>query len=245
MSTATLSPFEISKYFRDHAPADARQGMRGYLLRMLLDLARLRGKERGSCFPSLAYLAEKAGRSVRHVRRLLAELEGLGEIKRVYRKRADGGWSSSIYEMRGLLSWAAKNVRRVPDTHGRKPEDTKLSNPAQGGKSSFGKKRAAASRSIASNAPVEGAGYAVKMKRAETIQQPSVAITAPPAQSAPKWKALTPEQVEEARNGCNPVRWDRLRLEAGLDGVAHEDLSAAAAHRWRADAIMTGIKLMT
>ena len=235
MTTTTLTPFEVARYFRDHTPAPARRGLRGYLLRMLLDLARLRGKERGSCFPSIPYLAEKVGRSVRHVRRVLAELEALGEIKRVYRKRADGGWSSSIYELRGLISWAAENVRRVPDKHSRKPEGTRFSNPARGVKSDFRKAQAASQRHAPASAPADRAGYAKTGLNG---------VLSDPVGSAPKWRALSAAQVEEARSGCDPIQWERLRLAAGIDGVGAGDLDAAAAHRWRAGAILRGVQLV-
>ena len=234
-TTTALSPFEVARYFRDHAPAPARRGLRGYLLRMLLDLTRLRGAERGSCFPSVPYLAEKVGRSVRHVRRVLAELEALGEIKRVYRKRADGGWSSSIYELRGLLSWAAENVRRVSDTHSRKPKATKYSNPARGGRSGFVKAQAAPSRPTPASAPADGSGYAGKG---------STALSGDPSAFPVKSRALSPEQVEEARTKCDPVRWSRLLIEAGIDGATGDDLAIGAARRWRADAIMSGVQLV-
>ena len=235
MTTNTLTPFEVARYFRDHAPAPARRGLRGYLLRMLLDLTRLRGAERGSCFPSVPYLAEKVGRSVRHVRRVLAELEALGEIKRVYRKRADGGWSSSIYELRGLISWAAKNVRRVPDKHSRKPEGTKYSNPARGGKSVSGDRQAASYRPEQASAPVASPIGAEKGQSG---------FLRDPAPSPVKSRALSLEQVEEARAKCDPVQWSRLMIEAGIDGATGDDLDIGAARRWRAGAILRGVQLV-
>jgi len=235
MTTTTLTPFKLSEYFRDHAPGAARSGMRGYVLRLLVDMARLRGREAGTCWPSVAYLAEKVGRSVRHVRRMLSELERLGEIERIPQRRADGGHGSNLYRLRGLISWAAKNVRGVSDKGDRKTPYGKKSNPARGGQSNFRKAQAAMQRPSPASAPVDGAGYA---KNALT------GVLRDPVASAPKWRALSPAQVEEARNGCDPVQWERLRLSAGIDGVAGDDLDAAAAHRWRADAILRGVQLV-
>lgn len=234
-TTPPLSPFEIARYFRDHTSAPARKGLRGYLLRMLLDLTRLRGAERGSCFPSIPYLAEKVGRSVRHVRRVLAELETLGEIKRVYRKRADGGWSSSIYELRGLLSWAAENVRRAPDINSRKPKATKLSNPARGGESNFKRMRDATLRPAPASAPVA---------RPEPAEKGLSGVLSDPSAPLVRSRGLSPEQVEEARAKCDPVQWSRLLIEAGIDGATGDDLTIGAARRWRADAIMQGVQLV-
>lgn len=232
MTTQTLTPFDAAKYFKQ-APANARRGLRGYILRMLLDLARLKGKERGTCFPSVSFIAETVGRSVRHVRRCLAELEAIGEIKRVYRKRADGGWSSSIYELRGLISWAAKNVRRVSDSKARKSYYVKDSNSLRRSQYGFsGSQTATPCPSLATPAPSSGVGNAEKGLNG-VLSDPS----RPPA----KWRALTAEQVKDAQASCDPVQWDRYRLSAGLDGVSADDLDAAAAHRWRSDAILRGV----
>ncbi len=233
--TTTLTPFEASRYFRDHAPGAARSGMRGYVLRLLVDMARLRGRDAGMCFPSVSYLAEKVGRSVRHVRRLLAELETLGEIQRIPQRRADGGYSSNLYRLRGLLSWAAKNVRGASDKGSRKTPYGKNPNPARGGQSDSGKAQAAPARAPLPSAPSARAGRA---------ENSLAGVLSDPVASPVKWRALSPAQVEEARSGCDPVQWERLRLSAGLDGVASVDLDAAAAHRWRAGAIMRGVQLV-
>lgn len=107
--------------------------------------------------------------------------------------------------------------------------------------------------------PVERSGYAGKGYKpscgaptrpvapsgGDDTGKPIAAFSGDPSPSpAPKWRALSPEQVEEARNGCDPVEWQRLRLSAGMDGVGSDDLDAAAAHRWRAGAIMRGLELV-
>jgi len=118
MTTKPLSPFDLTTYFRDHAPATARAGMRGYVLRLLVDMARLKGPERGMCWPSISYLADKIGRSARQVQRLLRELETLGEVERVVQRRKDGGQSSNLYRLAGFLAWIDAPAARKP----RKPK---------------------------------------------------------------------------------------------------------------------------
>lgn len=231
----TLTPFEASRYFRDHAPGAARSGMRGYVLRLLVDMARLRGCNAGMCFPSVSYLAEKVGRSVRHVRRLLAELEALGEIQRIPQRRADGGYSSNLYRLAGLISWAAKNVRGASDKGSRKTPTGSNSNPARGDKSDFRKAQAASPRPALPSAPVAQAGRA---------ENSLTGVLGDPSALPGKSRALSPAQVEEARVKCDPVRWSRLLIEAGLDGATGDDLDIAAAKRWRADAIVKGVRLV-
>lgn len=228
----TLTPFDAARYFRQ-VPATARRGLRGYVLRVLLDLARLKGEERGTCFPSVSYIAETVGRSVRHVRRCLAELEATGEIKRVYRKRADGGWSSNIYKLNGLISWAAENVRRVSDKRVRKSYSVKESNSLRRSQSGF------QGRSASSPCPSQAAS--VPLARAGTAENGLKAVLSDPERPPAKWRALSPQQISEAQTGCDRVQWNRYRLEASLDGVAVADLDAAAAHKWRADAILRGV----
>ena len=228
----TLTPFETSKYFRDHAPGAARSGMRGYVLRLLVDMVRLRGRDAGMCWPSVSYLAEKVGRSVRHVRRLLAELEALGEIQRIAQRRADGGYSSNLYRMAGLISWAAQNVRGVSDKGNRKTPKGKIYNPARGGQSVSDKAQAA---------PVRPPLPSVPVARPVTAENGLTGVLSDPVRSAPKWRALSPAQIEEAQRLCDPDEWKRSRMAAQLDGVAPVDLDAAAAHKWRAGAIMAGL----
>lgn len=136
-----LTPFRTITYFHDHVPLDAKRGMRGYVLRMLLDMIRLKGSEMGTCFPSVATLAHQAGRSVRHIRRTLAELEALGIIRREPRRRKDGGYGSNIYRLTGLIEWANKNVRGVSDKDGRITSYRKNKNPRRGGYSMFFKNK--------------------------------------------------------------------------------------------------------
>lgn len=237
-----LSPFQLASYFRDHAPARARHGMRGYILRALIDLVRIKGADRGTCFPSVAYLAEMVGRSVRHVRRCLAELEALGEIKRIYRKRGDGGWSSSLYELRGLMRWV-KNVRRVSDKHGRKTPTERNITPARGVKSDSRKGNRAPPCPASHNAPVAVTGRGLEGYGALSAQRRPMALGERPTPSPAKSRGLTTAQIEEARAGCDPARWARLRMDAGADGAMGDGLDEGAARRWRADAIVRGVQL--
>ena len=235
MTTTTLTPFQVSAYFRDHAPATARRGMRGYVLRLLLDMVRLRGANVGTCWPAVEYIAKMIGRSPRQVQRIIRELETAGEVERVSQRRKDGGFSSNIYRLRGLISWAAKSVRGGGDTRTRQTPIGKKYNPARGGRSDSGKAQAAPPRSPLPSAPSARAGRA---------ENSLTGVVSDPVASPGKWRALSPAQVQEAKAGCDPVQWERLRLSAGLDGVASVDLDAAAAHRWRAGAIMRGVQLV-
>lgn len=242
-ATKALSPFQLASYFRDHAPATARRGMRGYILRALIDLARIKGPDRGTCFPSVAYLAEMVGRSVRHVRRCLAELEALGEIKRIYRKNADGGWSSTLYELRGLLRWF-KNVRGGADKHGRKSPTERDLTPARGVKSDSKGGQAAPPCSAPPTAPVAVTGQG--LEKSEPVgtfsaQYRSTALGGHSTASPVKSRKLTAAQIEEAKAKCDPARWARLLIDAGTDGATGDDLAEGAARRWRADAIMRGL----
>lgn len=234
-NTPSLTPFHLSAYQRDHMPDAARRGMRGYVLTVLISMAGLKGNNRGMCYPSIAYLAKKVGRSVRHVRRLLAELERMGEIQRIAQRRADGGHGSNIYQLRGLLSWAAKNVRGVSDKAVRKTPYGKNHNPARGGSSVSRKTTAAPSRPATGSAPVARPVSAGK--------GPSGFLRDPAPSPAPR-RGLSPEQVEEARAKCDPVRWARLLVEAGMDGATGDDLQEGAARRWRAAAILRGDDLV-
>jgi len=234
-TTTALSPFDLAAYFRDHAPAAARSGMRGYVLRLLIDMARLKGSERGTCWPSVTYLAGKIGRSARQVQRLLRELETLGEVERIVQRRQDGGQSSNLYRLRGLIGWASKRVTPPGDSRARQTPTGRIKTPARGVKSDFRKAQAASQRHAPASAPADRAGYAKTGLNG---------VLSDPVGSAPKWRALSAAQVEEARSGCDPIQWERLRLAAGIDGVGAGDLDAAAAHRWRAGAILRGVQLV-
>lgn len=66
-------------------------------------------------------------------------------------------------------------------------------------------------------------------------------VLSDPSASPVKSRALSPEQVDEARAMCDPVQWQRLLIEAGIDGATGDDLDIGAARRWRADAILRGV----
>jgi len=84
----------------------------------------------------------------------------------------------------------------------------------------------------------------VPLARAEVAEKgPSGFLSDPAPSPAPK-RGLSIEQIEEARAKCDPVRWSRLLIEAGIDGAKGDDLDLGAARRWRADAIMAGVPLV-
>jgi len=141
----TLTPFMLSKYFRDHTPASARRGMRGYILRILVDMVRLRGPNTGMCWPSVEYLATMIGRSARQIQRLLRELENLGEVQRIAQRRKDGGYSSNLYRLKGLISWATGNVTTPGDTRATKTSSKRTITPARGVNPGSGEKKRASS----------------------------------------------------------------------------------------------------
>jgi len=254
----SLTPFKLSEYFRDHAPATARRGLRGYILRVLLDMTRLRGPNFGMCWPSVEYLADMTGRCARTVQRVMRELEATGEVERIPQRRKDGGYSSNLYRLKGLISWARKMSPPPGDKRATKTPYGKKSNPARGGSSVHGKTQAAPSRHAPASARADGPGYAGKgstplsgdparpdaASGTNGAGNPLSGVLRDPVAPVAKWRALSPAQVEEARAGCDPVRWERLRLAAGIDGVTGDDLDAAAAHRWRADAILRGVQLV-
>jgi len=66
-----------------------------HLLRAIVDYC----NDAGTCWPSVATLADDTGISDRHIRRLLRELETGGWIAISARKRSDGSCTSS------LISW--------------------------------------------------------------------------------------------------------------------------------------------
>lgn len=122
----------------------------------------------------------------------------------------------------------------------------------------LGKGQVAPSRPAPRSAPVDRPGHAENGKGPKPpygAPRPSVALSGHPApcpvpkagtavQNAPApSRALSPAQVEEARAGCDPVRWERLKMAAALDRTPAERIEEAAARRWRADAIMRGVQL--
>lgn len=234
--TLTLTPFTRSEYFRNHAPSSARRGMRGYVLMILGDMMRLNGPNVGTCWPSIDYLAKMIGRSTRQVQRLLRELEKLGEVQRIAQKRTDGGYSSNLYRLKGLISWATKNVTPPGDTRTTKTSSKRTITPARGvNRDSRGKKR---------TAPYHPAPASVPLARAEVAEKgPSGFLSDSAPSPAPK-RGLSVEQIEEARAKCDPVRWAQLLIEAGMDGATGADLDHGAARRWRADAIMARVPLV-
>lgn len=234
-NTPSLTPFHLSAYQRDHMPDAARRGMRGYVLTVLIGMAGLKGNNRGMCYPSIAYLAKKVGRSVRHVKRLLRELETLGEVERIVQHRQDGGQSSNLYRLKGLISWAAQNVMGGGDKRATQTSMRRIKTPARGGSSVSRKTTAAPSRPATGSAPVAGPVSAGKGR--------SGFLRDPAPSPAPR-RGLSIPQVEEARAKCDPVRWARLLVEAGMDGATGDDLQEGAARRWRAAAILRGDDLV-
>jgi len=97
------------------------------------------------------------------------------------------------------------------------------------------KTQAASQRPVQPSAPVARSGMAEK-GLGGVLSDPSTA----PAKRA----GLSPAQVEEARTACDPVQWQRLRLLCSQDNP-HGDLDEATARRWRADAILRGVDLVT
>jgi len=242
-ASPALSPFDLMAYQRDHVPDAARAGMRGYVLNLLIGMAGMKGNNRGLCYPSLAYLAKKIGRSVRHVQRLIRELEALGEVERIVQRRKDGGQSSNLYRLKGLISWAARNVRGGGDIRAAQTPTGRIKTPARGVKSGSKGGQAAPPCSAPPTAPVAVTGQGLEKSGPVgtfSAQYRSTALGGHPAKS----RELTAAQIEEARAGCDPVRWARLLIDAGIDGATGDDLDAGAARRWRADAIMRGVQLV-
>ena len=60
-----------------------------------------RADKNGECFPSAKTIAMDLSLSRRTVFRALAELERLGLIQRIPRRRTSGGASSNLYRIRG------------------------------------------------------------------------------------------------------------------------------------------------
>lgn len=217
--TPTLTPLDVATYFRDHAPKAAKCGMRGYILRLLLDMIRFKGAEAGQCFPSVATLADQAGRSVRHIRRILAELEALGVIRRVIRRREDGGYGSNIYRLTGLLEWAVKNVRGVSDMDGRKTSFRKNKNPRGGGSMFFKGKNAQKDRG---NAP-----SAAPMSNARKDSAASQDGSTRP------WRALMTGQLDFNLMEAPSSALDAGMKEAAKRGMRALEAKAFALWRWR------------
>jgi len=232
----TLTPFQRSEYFRTHAPASARRGMRGYVLMVLGDMVRLNGPNTGMCWPSVEYLADMIGRSARQVQRLLRELEKLGEVQRIAQRNKNGGYSSNLYRLKGLISWAAKNVTRGGDTRTTKTSSKRTITPARGVKWGSKEKKQAA--------PFHPAPPSAPLARAEVAEKGASGFLRDPEPAPAPKRGLSVEQIEEARAKCDPVRWSRLLIEAGIDGAKGDDLDLGAARRWRADAIMAGVQLV-
>ena len=231
-ASVALSPFQIAAYFRDEAPRAAKRGMLGYVLRLLLDMTRLKGEGVGQCFPSVPTLAEACGRSVRHVRRTLAALEALGVIERITRRRPDGGFSSNIYRLRGLLAWAAKNVRGVPDKGVRKTCNTGKTKPTRGGFTFFNRSKSAKDRrpAPAQSGPVSDGPKQATFAPAEASRR------------SEKWESVTVEQIEEAQRKASPVEWAKLRAQiATSGGIPDHAIDAMTARAWRFDAILRGV----
>lgn len=102
MTKPTFST-DTARYFYDHTPAEARKGMRGYILHVLLDDVFLSGTDTdtGTCNLSVSRLAREIGCGVSTIQRELGELENLGEVERL----DDGKGATRRYRLSGFLRW--------------------------------------------------------------------------------------------------------------------------------------------